>query len=294
MTTLEERAVLAVLHLGSYGSSKVDREVTENAAEHYGADLKDSGSYSKKLVGKRFLDPVLKEARLAARTHKVLTLPWEDSGPRILANTGFTHYTETMRLRRMAYMAKAKEFVTHWDDIEREAKTRLKDMYKPEDYPEATEVLDRFYLDVEIKGIPSAGDFRAKLSDASVKAIVKDIERRSDERLQAAMNNVFERILDVTGHMVQRLKDYKPPTGRGKGEKGANFQDSTVYNIKELADILPALNLTGDTRLDELQQRLLDDLVEHSPEVLKADPKVRSETQRKAEKIYTKVKGFLA
>jgi hypothetical protein len=108
------------------------------------------------------------------------------------------------------------------------------------------------------------------------------------------MNDVYQRIMDVTGHMVERLKNYKPPTGKGKGEMGVNFQDSTVYNIKELADILPALNLTGDHRLDTLRQRLLDDLVEHSPEILKADPKIRSETARKAEKIYSKVKGFLA
>jgi hypothetical protein len=75
---------------------------------------------------------------------------------------------------------------------------------------------------------------------------------------------------------------------------GSNFHDSTVYNIKELADILPALNLTGDPRLVQLQQQLVDELVEHSPEILKMDPKLRSDTARKAEKIFNKVKGFLA
>jgi hypothetical protein len=94
--------------------------------------------------------------------------------------------------------------------------------------------------------------------------------------------------------MVERLKNYQPPTGRKKGETGVNFHDSTVYNISELADILPALNLTNDQRLVDLQQKLKDELVEHSPEILKSNPKIRSETARKAEKIYSKVKGFLA
>jgi len=294
MTSLSERAVLSVLHIGAYSGVAVDREVTEDTAARYKADALDSGTYTKRLVAKAFIDPVRKSAGLATRTHKVLTLPWEDRGPRILANTGFQYYTEQMRIRRLDYEAKAKEFAHRWDDAVKEAKSRLSGMFKPEDYDTGAEVLQRFYLDVEIKGIPEAADFRAKLSDGAVKAIVKDIERRADQRLEAAMNDVFHRVLDVTGHMVERLKNYQPPTGKAKGEKGVNFQDSTVYNIKELADILPALNLTNDKRLDELQQRLLADLVEHSPEILKANPKIRSETARKAEKIHNKVKSFLA
>src|SRR5262249_52015514 len=153
---------------------------------------------------------------------------------------------------------------------------RLGNMFDPENYASSEGIKEAFYFDVEIKGISEAADFRAKLTDDSVKAIVKDIERRQDERLQSAMNEVYNRVLEVTGHMVERLKNYQPPTGKKKGEKGVNFQDSTVYNIKELADLLPALNLTNDQRLIDLQQRLLDDLVEHSPEILKANPKIRS------------------
>lgn len=296
MTALTERAVLSALHIGGYSARAVDREVTEETAERHKADTKDAGTYSKQLIAKRYLEPINKEARLATRTHKLLTSPWEDNGPRILSNTGYTYYTEQMRLRRLAYMAKAKEFEAIYatGEPEREAKPRLGTMFNPDDYPDVSDLMQRFYLDVEIKAVPDSGDFRSKLSDATVKAIVKDIERRTDERLQGAMNDVFNRILKVTGHMVDKLKNYEPPTGRGKGEKGNDFQSSTVYNIKELADILPALNLTGDKRLDDLQQRLLDDLVEHSPEILKSNPKLRSETARKAEKIHSKVKTFLA
>jgi hypothetical protein len=295
MTSLSERATLAVLHLGSYGARAVDREVTDDTTSRYKAESKNAGSFSKQLIGKQYLDPVFKSGRLATSTHKLLTLPWEDKGPRILSNSGYVFYTEQMRLRRMDYMAKARAVTEQWDEAVAEAKVRLGNMYNPEDYPaSAGDVLNRFTFDVEIKGVPESGDFRSKLSDASVKAIVKDIERRSEQRLEAAMNDVFTRVLEVTGHMVDRLKNYSAPTGKGKGQMGSNFHDSTVYNIKELADILPALNLTGDPRLVQLQQQLVDELVEHSPEILKMDPKLRSDTARKAEKIFNKVKGFLA
>jgi hypothetical protein len=296
MTELSERAVIAVLHLGAWTGMAVDREVTEETAEHYKADTKDAGTYTKRLFAKQFLDPIAKQARLATNTHKILTLPWEDGGVRILANTGYTHYTEQMRLRRLSYMAIAKEIVTpeNVEKAKREAKARLANMYNDDDYPSPADILEKFYFDAEIKGVPEAGDFRAKLSDATVKAITKDIERRADERLEKAMNSVFERILKVTGHMVDSLKEYTPATGRGKGEKGNDFKGSTVYNIQELADVLPALNLTNDKRLIDLQKQLVEQLVEHSPEILKSNPLIRNATAQKAEKIHNKVKSFLA
>lgn len=294
MAKLSERAILSALHVGVWSGMAIDRDVTEEVSENHKADLKDAGRYNKRLISPVFLKPTSRVQSVARRTHQILTLPWEDNGKRILSTTGHKHYTEQMRLLRLQFDAAVREFLSKFDDAVKEAKPRLGTMFDVEEYPTAAEVKDKFWFDVEITGVPEAGDFRAELSDASVKAIVKDIERRADDRLQAAMNDVFERILKVTGHMVERLKNYTPPTGKTKGEKGSNFQDSTVYNIKELADLLPALNLTGDKRLDDLQQRLLSDLVEHSPEILKSNPKIRSETARKAEKIYSKVKGFLA
>jgi hypothetical protein len=67
-----------------------------------------------------------------------------------------------------------------------------------------------------------------------------------------------------------------------------------VFNITQLADILPSLNLTNDKRLIALQDQLVNELTVYAPPVLKADAQKRSETCRKAEKIYDKVKGFLA
>ncbi len=291
--TLQDRAVLTVLRVGSWGARAVDREVTEEVSEQHKAE-QDAGTYHKQLIAKRFLKPVKTIAGLAQRTHKTLTLPWEDNGPRILSTVGYKNYTEQMRMLRLKYEHAATEFAANFDEYVKEAKVRLGTMYDPEDYKGTDNVKERFYLDVEIKAVPEAKDFRAKLSDQAVKAIVKDIEARADERLKTAMNDVYERILKVTGHLVDKLKNYEPPTGKGKGNMGKNFQDSTVYNVKELVDILPDLNLTDDPRLVTLQKQLADELLEHSPEILKTDPKVRADVARKADKIYNKVKGFLA
>src|SRR5882672_3228949 len=275
MSKLNERTVLSSLHIGSWSGRSVDHEVTEEVSESHRADPKASGHYSKQLIAVKFLKPINSKIAVARRTHRILTLPWDDDA-RILSTIGYQHYTEQMRLHRLGVDAGATEFCKNYQSFIDEAKIRLGTMYDGEDYPTSEEVRKKFWLDVEIKPVPTAGDFRAELSDASVKAVVHDIENRSNKRLEKAMDDVFNRIIECTGKMAERLRAYEPAAG---GDKAKNtFKDSLIYNIKELADLLPALNVTGDKRLDDLQAQLLKDLVEHSPEVLRADESKRAKT----------------
>jgi hypothetical protein len=283
---LSERTVLASLHIGSWSGSSHDREVTEEVSEMHRADSKDSGRFTKQLISKKFLKEVNTAISLARRTHRLLTLPWDDDN-RILATVVFTGYTEQMRLKRHGVEASAIRFRDNFPSYIHEAKTRLGSMFAAEDYPDAETVFKRFYVDVEIKPVPEAGDFRAELSDESTKAIVKDIERRTDERLQQAVNDVFQRVEIVTAKMVDRLRAYDPV----KGEN--DFRDTLVYNVKDVADLLPSLNITNDPRLVTLQQRLLDDLVEHTPETLKDNERIRNKTADKAEQILKKVRSYI-
>ena len=292
MSKLSERAMLASLHCGMWSGAAHDQEVTEEVSEQHKAASRDAGRYTKQLVSNKFLRHVGSKISVARRIHRLLTLPWEDDGTRILSTTGYLHYSEQMRLQRLGIEAAASEFVKGMPDYIKEAKERLGTMFDHEDYPASDEVRRKFYIDVEIKPVPEAGDFRAELSAASVRAITADIEARSNARIEAAMNDVFERIADATGRMVERLRAYKPVVAGG--EKRTVIQDTVIYSIQELADLLPSLNITNDARLVKLQKQLLTDLVEHSPEVLRADPKKRNQTADKAEQIFKKVSSYLS
>jgi hypothetical protein len=290
MTKLSERAVIAVLHVGAWSGSSHDQSVTEEVSESHKADLKDAGKYSKQLISRKALKNVNRATSLARRTHRLLTLPWSDDGSRILSTMGYMAYTEQMRLKRHDFEASVHEFCTNMQSHINEAKQRLGSMFDQEDYPVSEVITKKFWIDVEIMPVPEAGDFRAELSNQSVSAIVKDIERRTNARLEQAMNDVFQRVAGVTEHMVERLRAYKPIEG-ARAEN--TFKDSLVYNCKELAELLPSLNITNDKRLVELQAKL-DDLTSNSPEVLRDNDRLRDQTATKAEKLLKKVQGYLA
>jgi hypothetical protein len=287
MTALSERTMLTALHLGAWSGNAVDRQVTEEVSESHKADIQDAGRYSKRLASPKFFRDVNAAYSLGRQTHRVLTLPWSDDGTRILSTLGYQHYTEQMRLIRLKADAAIRQFSAQYDDIKREAKVRLGTMFDGSEYPEPETVLKKFYFDVEIKPTPEKGDFRAQLADNTVKAITKDIERRTNARIEAAVADIYQRVYDSVNKMAKKLAEYDPST------KDGAFRDSLVYNINALADLIPSLNITGDPKLNDLATRLKRDLVEHSPEILRADTKARSETQRKAEALAKRAKAFL-
>jgi hypothetical protein len=287
---LSERAMLVTLNAGQWSGMALDREVSDEISETHRAD-KDAGRYNKKLIATKFFKDVGGKINVARRSHRLLTLPWNDDGTRILAVTGYEHYTQTMRLMKLGVDAAAKQFVKGLPEYIEEAKTRLGTMFNPNDYPTADEVLEKFYIDVEINKVPEAGDFRAKLTNEAVKAISQDIENRCNARVEAAMQDVFQRIVDVTSKMSERLRAFDSGTD---DEPAKNvFRDSLVTNVKQLADLIPSLNITADPKLEALAKQLETELAEHSPEVLRTDAKVRKQTADAADRIFKKAKQLL-
>ena len=285
---LSERAMLSSLHIGSWTGKAIDREITEEVGESHNADPKDSGTYNKQLISRKALRDVLSKVSVVRQTHRMLSLPWDDDA-RILAAGNFTHYTAQMRIGRLSVEGAAKKLAENFPEWVKEAATRLGSMYNAGDYPTADEVRKRFIVDVELKPVPEAGDFRTKLSEATVKAVTKDIERRSNERVKRAMNDVFERVIDVTSKMGEKLRNYEGKTGQE-----GTFRDSLVTNVIELANLMPALNIVGDQRLDDLSKQLLAECGANSPELLRSDSKLRKQTAMAAEKLAKKAKMFLA
>lgn len=288
---LSERAMLARLSVSSYSGMHLDKIVTEEVNESYKANKKSAGRYNKRLIDSQFLKGVNSAHSNARAVHKTLTLPWEDDGTRILTTAGYMNYTAKMRECRLNVEDEVKQFIVQLPDAIKEAQQRLGTMFSVEDYPDAAELKTKFDFDVEITNLPEAADFRAKLGDDTTKGIIKDIERRVNKRLENAMDDVFNRVKDMVGKMTERLRDYTPAKGDAKA-KGV-IRDSLVYNINELAQLLPTLNVTNDPRITALQKELVTDLVEHSPEILRADSKVRQTTISKAEKILKKVEAYL-
>lgn len=288
---LDERALLVKLSIGSWSAKATDKEVTIDVINSKGAQT-DSGYFRKQLLSKDALKKINKVIGAARTSHLTLTLPWNDDGSRIITTESYQNYAKTMNDYRKALQNAVDEFLEQYEGLIKEAKPSLGKMFKAEDYPEPSELKSKFRFDVEPIPVPVARDFRAKVSDREASQIAKDIERRTNARLDQAMKDVWARIHKVTERMVEKLSEYKPREGLHAAE--SPFRDSLVENIRDLAEVLPSLNITNDPALDKIQKEMLDNLLVYTADQLREDAKARALTNKKAKQILDKVSKYMA
>lgn len=94
-------------------------------------------------------------------------------------------------------------------------------------------------------------------------------------------------IIEVVGHMAEKLKEYKVQPGK-------YFADSLVKNVRELAELLPAFNLTNDPKLTRLTKRIVKELCAEDASVLRKDDDVRKSVAKSADDILADVRTLLA
>lgn len=291
MSILAERAMLASVRIAHWSGRKLDKRVTaETNARHNAAA--DAGRYNKALLSKEAIADVLRVENSARAEHYARTLPWRDDGARILSAAGYLDYADKMRGLRAEFDSAVESFVAGYPDFVEAARARLNGMFDPADYPGPDDIRGRFRFSVDISPVPDAADFRVAIGDAQAAAVRADLERRSDEALQAAMRDAWQRVADATGRMVERLRAYQPGAD-GKKAEGV-FRDSLVENVRELAGLLPTLNIAGSPDLARMAERLQADLCEADADQLRESDNMREKTADAAAAILADVSAFLA
>ena len=139
-----------------------------------------------------------------------------------------------------------------------------------------------------MKPVPQAEDFRVQLGDEEVNRLKAQITADSAASVDRAMRDVWTRMADVIRKISERCKLYD------QQHPGAHpFHDSTVGNITDLLEIIPALNLTGDPQVEEFAQEMRG-LTRYSAEQLKHTQFAREDTAARADEILSKMAAFIA
>ena len=306
---LSDRAMLAHVKLSYWSAGKQDQQLAEEVTINHNASS-DSGSFRKYLIPRRHLAELHRVISAVRKVHKGLTLPWNDDGTRILTATGFQQYQEKMRRLELEFETRAKKFVDNFPQIIKEARSHLGSMFDSSDYPDVKRLAKRFKFEMVIEPLPTSKDFRVKLSDEAAKEIAADIDRRTNERIEEAMGDVFKRVHTAVSHLGEKLKNYEPIAEKRAAEKESGKKDSklsrgkenqtkaviqstTVENLRDLIDTLPLLNLTDNPKLDELIEQLRDDFYEHNVDDYRTNRSLRKDTAKKADAILEQVAAYL-
>jgi hypothetical protein len=163
-------------------------------------------------------------------------------------------------------------------------------LFNAADYPAPREIRAKFKLATKTFPVPEADDFRSDVLDAeTVEDIRRELGETNDAVMADAMKHTAQQITEVVGHMAEKLNGYK----KAGNSSRSFFSYSLVENVRELAELLPAFNLTNDPGLDAVAKRIKKELCAEDAETLRNDDKVRKSVAKSADDILRDVESLL-
>lgn len=288
---LASRAMVVSLSISQWSGRRLDREITDEVNQSHNAAA-DAGRFNKMLLPKEALAGIISVVSETRTEFLKRTLPWMDNGSRIMAADAYMAHMSWIRRQRSKFDRAVDEFIAAYPGYVNDARVRLNGMFKADDYPDSDVLRAKFAVDCKVLPVPTSDDFRVNMSEAQAANIRREIEEQVTEATTAAVRDIYERVAEATGRMVERLNAYRPSKGKGDKSEGV-FRDSLVENVRDLIAILPALNITGDPQLTEIAEKLKP-LAVHDAAVLREDAAIRKDVAAEAQAILNSVAGFLA
>lgn len=281
MATAHYEAMLVDLRIGCWTARKQDKKVSREVATNHGT-ADHVGSYYKSLIDSPELTNISRIVSATRTTHYTWTLPWLDSGPRVLAATAHMDYMQAIATHKAEYEQAVKDFLVVYDTCKLNAQTTLGTLFNDADYPPASVVADKFAFKMHILPLPAGSDFRCDIGSQEVERIRDEITRTTNEAMGAAVASVYSRIADVVGAFVDRLD------GSGKV-----FRDSLVTNARDLVAVLPKLNITNDPGIDDLCDKIKAALCTFEPDELRKNEALRGMVKTRADAVQDALADYM-
>lgn len=285
--SVSDRAVLVNLSISQWSAAKSDKKVNREVAQAHGSE-EQMGNYRKQLVAK---DAVKKYSQLASDIRQEfyrITLPWGDNGDRILTSKAYFDFSAKFRKRQAELESAWDDFCYLYPQLVEDARKLLNGLHNSADYPAVSEIRGKFSIKLDVKPVPQAEDFRVQLGEEEVSRLKAQITADSAASVERAMRDVWSRMRDVIAKISERCKLYDQ-----QNPQAHPFHASTVENITDLLEIIPALNLTGDPQVEEFAQEMRQ-LTRYTPEQLKHTEYAREDIASRADEILNKMAAFIA
>jgi hypothetical protein len=287
---LSQKAILVRFSVSQWTARKFDKKATQEVEANHGANKHagEVGRFNKQLASKKYMADMSANISAAREFHYKQTLPWQAAeGVRILPVNNFSTYQQAMSEYRTKHEGLLDTFVKQYPDVVDEAKYRLNGLFNIEDFPPVSEIRSKFSWEISFSPVPESGDFRVSLGQEVLKQMEADLSKRLSHNYNEACMDLFQRIQSQTANMAERLENYQ-------GTREGSFRDSLVSNVRELAQLLPKLNVSGDRRLSDLAIRIDKELCEYDAQVLREVDGARADVAKSAKSIAQEADDIIA
>jgi hypothetical protein len=280
---ISHRAVMVVLNQRAWKGKAVDREVAAQAEINANAE-QGTMTVIKELTPKHLIQPIKTIMTVGRQEHYKKTIPGLFRGQAILPTKLFEDYMVEQQEFGDQFFGAVDNFVDIYPEIREKAKSKLGTSYKERDFPSAHAIRSYFDYKVLPGPIPEAGDFRLEgVSQENTSTFRNEVEEGVRQMYADATQTLFERARAHLENFHRQAKNYnvKAP--------GAMLRDPTIDQMREFAEMVCDMNITGDPLLEKIGKEMLKDFVDLSGKELRKSAEMREEIADKAKRILDKM-----
>jgi hypothetical protein len=264
--SIASSAVLIDLNISVWTARKLDKNVSKEIDINKNTTIK-AGNYNKHiLAGSDQLEKITKLAGEIREWHGRQTLPWSDTGTRLLPMSNFFDYKQQLGVYEAEFQSRINTFIYEYPNIILGMAFKLDKLFDRSEYPETDKIAHKFNLKYTIMPVPETKDFRVDIADDIRNEMQQEYQKAYEGRVEAAMSDAWSRLHTTLEHMVDRLS----------GDDKKIFRNSLVDNALELTNLLTKLNVTKDPKLEQARQALEKSLVGVSADDLRDSQGARS------------------
>lgn len=267
VASIASSAMLTNVTIRVFSGRKKDKTATQQVNHdnhaHNGAAL-----VTKRLLGNCVeLEDIRKfAARIRNDQHYSLTMPWMDSGLRLLPTSQYFAHNQMMGEAKQEFDGMVRAFLQKYDAAVSAARGQLGYLFNYADYPSVHEIANKFEFSVSYMALPEDAndDWRLQIGQRGVDEIREHYKASYADAVAKSMASVWQRLHDTLSNLSTKL-------GANGVLDGKRIHASNVDNIHELVDMLKAFNLTGDPKMEALRIKLSQTLRGVTPEALRED-----------------------
>jgi hypothetical protein len=287
LPAIDERAVLVYLGTGQFAATKKDTPATQKLESDYKM-VSGSGKVTKVLLPfSDELDRIRKIIAQFREYHYMKTTAFGRDGWSLLPSKSLSDYKKKFIEAKQDFDDAVDKFIAVYERQREAAKAKdsgLGKMFRETDYPPKDTVESKFRFTADVRRIQESENPLLGVSDDLRQAIVNDAQDRIQAGLEAGIEKLLIRVKDVLENIASI-----------EGKK--RISDSLISNVLEIADEIPALNVTNNPNLDRIAKEMVHAFQNVSPDEFrgkdKAAKKARKQVAEKAEDILDKVGGII-
>lgn len=278
-------AMLVELSVSQWTARKLDKSVSDELVANKQAQDKGAARVNKHLLAGRTELEVIN--KFVTQTRDFVynnTLPWSDSGIRLLPSTKFMEFNTKLQEAEDKFYGLVTEFVQIYPSLITAQAMALGNMFNRNDYPQPDDIEHRFRFNVNYMPVPSSGDFRVDIGNDAQEELKTKLSKLADERVEHAVKDIKTRLLEHLKRMSDRLT-VDTVAGSAVPRK---FHDSLLEGAHDLCDLAGSLNIINDPQLEDARKALKQAINGVDVKDLRKDMPTRQDIKAQVDDVLSK------